>query len=61
MMQLIFNNKEGKVSVTHRFYPTVKNLTAIGGINFSMPYNITTNKVLKSGRYIDLSTKPSKK
>ena len=33
MMQLIFNNKEGKVSVTHRFYPTVKNLTAIAWSN----------------------------
>ena len=61
MMQLIFNNKEENVSVTHRSYPTVKNLTAISRIDFSMPYNITPNKVFKSGRYIDLSMKPSKK
>ena len=61
MMQLILDKKEGEASVTHRFYPTVKNLTVNGRIDVSMPYHITPNKVLKSGRYIDLSKKPSKK
>ena len=61
MIQLIFDNKEGEASVTHQFYPTVKSLTAISRTDFSIPYNITPNKVFKSGRYIDLSMKPSKK